>query len=79
MAFRNKTKKLIVKQLTYPEPKIRKGTNTLIWWRKGNAVDGYWFKAELFGTDAKLLDCGFLNDSLEGLIQYVEEVYGIER
>ncbi|CAL9969570.1 hypothetical protein VPHD390_0145 [Vibrio phage D390] len=79
MSFRNKSKGLVVKKLGYPEAQPRKGVNTLIWWRKGNAIDGYWFKGDLFGTDAKLLDSGFIDESLEALTQYVEETYGIKR
>ena len=45
----------------------------MIWWRKGNEVDGFWYKADLFDAYAEPLDFGILGDTLEALIEQVKK------
>ncbi len=77
MSFKQKRKSLIVKALQYPEVQPNAGVNTLVWWRKGNEVDGFYFKADLYNTYGELCDSGFLGDTLEGLVNHVKDYYGL--
>jgi hypothetical protein len=79
MGFRRSAKKLVVKELSYPEVPPKQGVNTLFWWRKGNKEDGYYFKGDLFDSNKEPLDFGVMADTLECLISDLEEEHGLKR
>jgi len=58
-------------ELSWPESEIY-NDNDIVWWRKGNDVDGYWYKAEC--PNLYIIELGdTLEECIQNVINKIEE------
>lgn len=75
--FRQNRNKLSIIEYRGGVVKPSQGRLTLYWWKKGNSIDGFYYKADLYGHDGVLLVSGIIDETYDGLISYVKEQIGI--
>ncbi len=79
MSFRQKKKSLKVLKRKWDDEDPPKGSNYLFWWRKGSSSSGYYFKADLIDIDGDNIESGILVDTLQSIINEVQDYYGFTR
>lgn len=52
------------------------GTCTLLWWNKGNDLDGWWVKGELYDPDGDNIEI-LTDETLADLQDRIDENYGL--
>lgn len=77
MSFKQNRNKLKIIEYKNQNIKPKQGSLTLIWWRKGNDIDGYYIKSELYGLDGNLLTCEYIKPSLDALITSIKFDYNL--
>lgn len=76
--FKQDRRKLKIVNWKGGNVKPSQGCYTLYWWRKGNPIDQYYFKADLYGLDGDIFQVGIIDETYDALITQVEEIIGVK-
>ena len=79
MSFKQNRNKLKIIQWKHKNIIPKQGCLTLIWWKKGNSIDGFYIKAELYGVDGELLNIYLHNGNLNSLIDKIKLEYNLDK
>lgn len=79
MSFKQNRNKLKIIQWKHKNIIPKQGCLTLIWWKKGNSVNGFYIKAELYGLDGFTLNNVFLEDNLQTIINEIKFQYNLDK
>ena len=72
MSFKQDRTKLKIIENKNQTIKPKQGCITIVWWKKGNKADDFYYKAEVYGLDGIIISQTYIDGHYDNLIKQIK-------